>query len=111
MAPMPELLSQLAHSFFFYCILALIPYSLYTIYQAYATPLRNIPGPWLAKFTRLWLFRAIASRKWDQINIELHRKYGPVVRIAPNEYSIDDPDAANIIYRSRDQLLKVGLLS
>lgn len=107
MASISELLAKLFDNFFFCCVLALIPYVLYTIYQAYATPLRNVPGPSLARFTRIWLFRAIASRKWDQINIQLHRKYGPVVRIAPNEYSIDDPDAANIIYRSRDQLLKV----
>lgn len=107
MASLLELLSKLFSTLSFYALLALIPYTLYTIYQAYATPLRSVPGPFLAKFTRLWLAKAIASRKFDKINIELHRKYGPVVRIAPNEYSINDPDAANIIYRSRDQLLKV----
>ena len=32
---------------------------------------------------------------------------GPIVRIGPNEYSIDDPDAAKIIYRVGDQLEKV----
>ncbi len=32
---------------------------------------------------------------------------GPIVRISPNEYSIDDPDAARITYRSRDELVKV----
>ncbi|KAK4690313.1 hypothetical protein P7C71_g6448, partial [Lecanoromycetidae sp. Uapishka_2] len=106
MATLLELSSMLFSTLFFYASIALILYILYTIYQAYATPLRSVPGPFLAKFTRLWLAKAIASRKFDQINIELHRKYGPVVRIAPNEYSIDDPDAANIIYRSRDQLLK-----
>jgi len=56
---------------------------------------------------RLWLANAITSRKFNKIDIELHRIYRPVIRIAPNEYSIDDPDVANIIYRTRDQLLKV----
>lgn len=32
---------------------------------------------------------------------------GPIVRISPNEYSIDDPDAARIMYRTRDELVKV----
>lgn len=32
---------------------------------------------------------------------------GPIVRISPNEYSIDDPDAARIIYRTKDELVKV----
>ncbi|KAL8829801.1 MAG: hypothetical protein Q9191_001804 [Dirinaria sp. TL-2023a] len=86
--------------------LAILPLVIQTLYNAYATPLRRVPGPWLAKFTRFWLFRAINSRKFESINLELHRKYGPVVRIAPNEYSIDDPEAANIIYRPRDQLVK-----
>lgn len=38
--------------------------------------------------------------------MDLHKKYGPVVRIAPNEYSIDDLEASKIIYRSRDPLVK-----
>lgn len=33
-----------------------------------------------------------------RLNIDLHRKYGPVVRIAPNEYSLDDPAAVKAIY-------------
>ncbi|KAL9636727.1 MAG: hypothetical protein Q9164_002642 [Protoblastenia rupestris] len=69
-------------------------YALDTLYKAYATPLRDIPGPWLAKFTRIWLFTAIAKRDFQTTNVDLHRKYGPIVRIAPNEYSIDDPEAA-----------------
>lgn len=85
--------------------LALITFR--TIHRAYFTVLRDIPGPWLAKFTRFWLARAIYSRNYHKINAELHGKWGPVVRIAPNEYSIDDADAAQIIYRSRDQLDKV----
>ena len=32
---------------------------------------------------------------------------GRIVRISPNEYSIDDPDAARIIYRTMDELVKV----
>ena len=78
-----------------------------TIYQAYFTSLRNVPGPRLAKFTRIWLAKAFASRQYHKISTELHRKYGPIVRIAPNEYSIDHVDAAQVIYRSRDPLAKV----
>ena len=39
--------------------------------------------------------------------MDLHDKYGPIVRIAPNEYSIDDYEAAKVIYRTRDPLVKV----
>lgn len=90
------------------CFGSLFLYAIFrTLYCAYATPLRDIPGPWLAKFTRIWLFRAINSRRFNEINIQLHKKYGPIVRIAPNEYSIDDPEATQIIYRFKDQLVKV----
>ena len=78
-----------------------------TIYRAYFTSLHNVPGPRLAKFTRLWLAKAIYSRQYHKISTQIHRQYGPIVRIAPNEYSIDDVDAAQIIYRSRDPLIKV----
>lgn len=37
----------------------------------------------------------------------LRPETGPIVRIAPNEYSIDDPQSAKIIYRSANQLMKV----
>ena len=46
------------------------------LYDAYATPLRRVPGPWWAKFTRLWHVKAVASRSFEKINIDLHRKYG-----------------------------------
>lgn len=43
------------------------------------------PGPWIAQSTRLWLSYAIDFRNYHKINIDLHRIYGPVVRILPNE--------------------------
>lgn len=77
------------------------------LYQAYASPLRDVQGPWLARFTRFWYARSTYSRQGHKINMDLHKKYGPIVRIAPNEYSIDDLEASKIIYRSRDPLVKV----
>ncbi|KAL8956794.1 MAG: hypothetical protein Q9183_006218, partial [Haloplaca sp. 2 TL-2023] len=31
---------------------------------------------------------------------------GAIVRVAPNEYSFDDPEAAKVIFRTRNQLEK-----
>ncbi|KAF5632048.1 cytochrome P450 monooxygenase oxidoreductase [Fusarium sp. NRRL 52700] len=64
------------------------------------SPLSRVPGPFLARFTRLWLLKEVYFGTYPKTSIELHRKYGPVVRIAPNEYSIDDPASAKIIYGS-----------
>jgi hypothetical protein len=70
------------------------------VYRARKDPLRDLPGPFLARYTRLWFLRAILKGDWEQTNIALHRKLGPIVRISPNTYSIDDPDATSIIYGS-----------
>jgi hypothetical protein len=64
------------------------------LYKRYASPLRKYPGPFLASFTRLWKVISTASGRTHLQHIELHRKYGPFVRIAPNEISISSPEAA-----------------
>lgn len=88
--------------------LALVLWTLFSkLYQAYTSPLRDVQGPWLARFTRFWYAKSTYSRQGHKINMDLHNKHGPVVRIAPNEYSIDDFEASKIIYRSRDPLVKV----
>ncbi|KAL4929023.1 cytochrome P450 [Aspergillus undulatus] len=66
-------------------------------------PLRDVPGPGPARYTRLWYLRKIKGGNFHHENIDLHRKNVPhhqdkIVRIAPNMYSIDDLDAAKIIY-------------
>lgn len=94
-----------------------------TLVKHIRSPLRRVPGPFLARFTRLWLLKEAYFGTYPKTSIELHRKYGqlvlplcqlgliiipgPVVRIAPNEYSIDDPAAAKIIYGSGRGFTKV----
>lgn len=46
------------------------------LYRALASPLRDVPGPFLARFTRLWKLYTIYSGRFEQINILLHKKYG-----------------------------------
>jgi hypothetical protein len=60
----------------------------------------DIPGPFLARFTRLWFLRAILKGDFEKTNIELHRKHGPIVRIGPNLYSFNDASATALIYGS-----------
>lgn len=63
------------------------------VFQAITSPLRSIPGPFWARFTRLWYFARVANGSFEKDNIALHRRYGPIVRIAPNMYSFDIPGA------------------
>lgn len=55
-------------------------------------PLSSIPGPFLARFTRLWLLRQYTQGDFHKTNVKLHIQYGmisPVIteisdRIRPN---------------------------
>ncbi|KUJ08628.1 cytochrome P450 [Mollisia scopiformis] len=61
-------------------------------------PLRSVPGPYLARFTRWWYFCKLYEGDFERTNVELHKEYGAVVRIAPGEYSLDDVEGARIVY-------------
>ncbi|RAR09523.1 pisatin demethylase [Stemphylium lycopersici] len=74
----------------------------------FTLPLRHVPGPFLARFTRLWELRQILQHDFATFNIALHRKYEPVVRLAPNRYSIADAEAARIILGHGSVLDKSG---
>jgi hypothetical protein len=49
------------------------------IVRALTTPLRSIPGPSLARFTRLWEIRTVYKNDFATYNIALHEKYGTSV--------------------------------
>jgi hypothetical protein len=67
----------------------------------YLSPLRSYPGPFLASFTRLYRLLSVVSGHAHLDIIALHSRYGPIVRIAPNELSFSSPEAAR-------QLLSAG---
>ncbi|KAK5230816.1 hypothetical protein LTR47_007371 [Exophiala xenobiotica] len=71
---------------------------LYQLFAYLRDPLRDVPGPLLARFTRLWYLREVAKGQFEKTNIALHKKYGPIVRIAPGYYSVDDMNAISVIY-------------
>ncbi|EME87194.1 uncharacterized protein MYCFIDRAFT_184329 [Pseudocercospora fijiensis CIRAD86] len=74
---------------------------LYPLFRAATSPLKDVPGPFLARFTRLWFFRSRWNGHAHLDNIALHGKYAkdgqffaPIVRLGPNMYSISRPDKA-----------------
>ncbi|KAK1985486.1 cytochrome P450 [Colletotrichum cereale] len=62
------------------------------------SPLRSAPGPLVARFTDLWYFHRVKQGDFEKLNLQLHRKYGPIVRYGPNRYSISDAESSKIIY-------------
>jgi hypothetical protein len=67
-------------------------------------PLHHVPGPLLARSTQIWLFWRLYRGHPRQDQLQLHEKYGPVVRIGPNEVSICDAGSLNVIYGGKPWL-------
>ncbi|CAN9296689.1 unnamed protein product [Alternaria alternata] len=72
------------------------------IYGCYLHPLAHVPGPFLAKFSPIWGMRALYRMKFNSDLQALHRRYGPVVRIAPNEVSFATFEAETTIYAKQE---------
>lgn len=68
------------------------------MYSFFRGGLYRYPGPTLAKFTNWWWTASVKSKQHHQTLIELHRKYGEVVRIGPNALSIASVDYIPKIY-------------
>lgn len=69
----------------------------YQVTWTYAK-LRDVPGPFIAKFTDLWRLLVVWRRDSHDRYLELHNKYGDLVRIGPNCVSISKPDMIQSIY-------------
>jgi len=70
------------------------------------TELKNIPGPFTAKYTNLWLLlQARQGKRYQSVN-EAHAKYGKLVRIQPDHVSIADESAIAIVYGHGNGFLK-----
>lgn len=69
--------------------------------------LAHIPGPWLASCSDLWRLCVVWGRRPEVTHIQLHEKYGPIVRIGPRAVSVGDPEAIKIIYGPNSGFIKV----
>ncbi|KAL3480912.1 cytochrome P450 [Aspergillus californicus] len=87
---------------------------LLAIYRLYLSPLAAFPGPRLAALT-MWYqayydlcLRGQYFRRIDQ----LHKQYGPVIRINPYEIHVNDPDYLSEVYgdstKKRDKYKWIG---
>ncbi|RAH40560.1 cytochrome P450 [Aspergillus brunneoviolaceus CBS 621.78] len=81
--------------------LALVPYYIgFAIYNVFFHPLRRYPGPRLMAVSRLPIvFGVMTGHSTGWIN-QMHAKYGPVVRVAPDELSYASASAWKDIYGS-----------
>lgn len=93
-------------------------YNIYGIYyRLYLSPIAHIPGPKLAAITRLYVspssdltpltlpryeayYDLYLGGKYTFKIIQLHKQYGPIIRISPYEVHVSDPDFYDTVYAS-----------
>ncbi|KAI8654409.1 hypothetical protein NCS56_01398200 [Fusarium sp. Ph1] len=96
------------HSFGIATLWLLAGILLRLLVNKYGQGLNKIPGPWLAGFTDLWRLFIVRGRRAQEVHIELHKKYGPMVRLGPRAVSVADPEALKIIYSPSSGYSKSG---
>lgn len=76
------------------------------IYKLLLSPLRHIPGPKLGAITPFYLDCRYYFDSAVPFIKSLHRKYGSIVRVGPNEVVINDATHLGLIYGSRSTFRK-----
>jgi hypothetical protein len=71
------------------------------LYRVLLHPLKHYPGPLVYRISRLGWAYHMCRGDWIYRVLEMHEKYGPVVRVAPDELSFIAPEAWRDIYGSR----------
>jgi Cytochrome P450 len=73
----------------------------YFIYPAFISPLSKLEIPNadpLAKYTPLWILWRRFTQRENKTLYEAHKKLGPVVRVGPNEISVNSLEGLRVIY-------------
>ena len=77
-----ERASAFVHNFTVIAAIGVITISLllYDTYRVVSDPLRKVPGPFWARYTRLWEVYHVRKGHFHSLNVELHEKYGKLHR-------------------------------
>ncbi|OAP58405.1 hypothetical protein AYL99_07495 [Fonsecaea erecta] len=78
------------------------------VYRVFLHPLKDFPGPFLAKITKWYGFYLTGLGRTYIDYAQLHEKYGDVVRIGPNELSFVNPESVKYIHGSAANKLCKG---
>lgn len=83
------------HYKFVFCLL------IQSIQRRFFHPFRSIPGPWINSVSEVPATLALVRGNQHIYYRSLHEKYGPVVRVSPDELSFISVDAREEIYGLR----------
>lgn len=83
---MPNIVSMLVLGSIILCLFAIYKY---LIYPAYISPLAKIPTPhFTCSFSRIWILYSRYQCRENRTILAAHEKFGPVLRLGPNEISV-----------------------
>ena len=69
---------------------------------------RNVPGPFVARFSNLWRLWSVYKRRPHEVQVDLHARHGDVVLLGPDCVSVSGPDYVALIYGIGKGFVKVG---
>ena len=98
--PLPATLERLTEHPFAFLISLLGLYTVsYVVYYRYLHPLSSYPGPLVCSLTNFHKLWSTWTDCVPEEMVRLHKLYGNVVRIGPNDLSFDEPQAIDGIYK------------
>lgn len=91
----------LSYCLFALCVLLLKVHIWTRVTQDNKSSLSEVPGPRLARWTRLWMARALMTGRSHEVWTETNAKYGLLARIGPRHVVTDDPAITRRILAAR----------
>jgi hypothetical protein len=85
-----------------------VTFAAYYLSNYFNRGLNKYPGPFLAGLTDWLRFYKVYKRRPEVWHLDLHAKYGDVVRLGPNDLSFADPKALKTIYGLNKGFTKVS---
>lgn len=81
-------------------VFVVLRFTCIVIYRIYFSPLSKFPGPKLAAATHLYesYYDFWKKGQYYKVIQRMHEVYGPLVRVTPDELSINDPDYYDTVY-------------
>jgi hypothetical protein len=80
-------------------VLALLTIYKFVIYPAFISPLSKVPNAhWSSPISPLWILWTRYRVRENRVVHAAHLKYGSVIRLAPNELSVNDVAGLRTVY-------------
>ncbi|KIW01289.1 uncharacterized protein PV09_07329 [Verruconis gallopava] len=78
------------------------------VYRLHRSPIAEFPGPKLAALSRWYEFYydVVLRGQFSNHIAELHRIYGPIIRITPEELHINDPQFFDTLFNKNQRSVK-----